>query len=107
MFEHLGEMRSAAARLSVAAVVRHEEHVRELLGGAVEFEQHAVSFCEPSPDSYADFMLASFPPLIAARVQVGDELVRNAFLDWAYEVNEADDGTLRFRGEYLVSVTLI
>ena len=72
-----------------------------------EFEQHAVSFCEPSPESYADFMLASFPPLIAARSQVGDELVRNAFLGWAYEVNEADDGTLRFRGEYLVSVTLI
>ena len=108
MFEHLGEISPAPPPGFQSPLLwGTEEHVRELLGGAVEFEQHAVSFCEPSPESYADFMLTSFPPLIAARSQVGDELVRNAFLGWAYEVNEADDGTLRFRGEYLVSVTLI
>lgn len=82
-----------------------EEHVRELLGDSVEFERHNVVFDEPSPESYADFMLASFPPLIAMRAELGDELVRETYLDWATDVNEADDGTLRFRGEYLVSVT--
>ena len=82
-----------------------EEHVRELLGDAVEFERHNVEFDEPSPESYADFMLTSFPPLIAMRAEVGDELVRETYLGWVDDVNEADDGTLRYRGEYLVAVT--
>ena len=82
-----------------------EDHVRELLGDSVEFERHNVEFDEPSPESYADFMLTRFPPLIALRAELGDELVRETFLGWARDVNEADDGTLRYRGEYLVSVT--
>jgi ubiquinone/menaquinone biosynthesis C-methylase UbiE len=82
-----------------------EEHVRELLGDAVEFERHNVEFDEPSPESYADFMLTNFPPLIAMRAEVGDELVRETYLGWVDDVNEADDGTLRYRGEYLVAVT--
>jgi SAM-dependent methyltransferase len=82
-----------------------EEHVRELLGDSVEFERHHVEFNEPSPESYIDFMLTSFPPLIAMRAELGDELVRETYLDWAVDVNEADDGTLRYHGEYLVSVT--
>jgi SAM-dependent methyltransferase len=82
-----------------------EEHVRELLGDSVEFERHNVEFDEPSPESYVDFMLTSFPPLIAMRAELGDELVRETYLDWAVDVNEADDGTMRYRGEYLISVT--
>jgi SAM-dependent methyltransferase len=82
-----------------------EDHVRELLGDAVEFERHYVEFREPTPESYADFMLECFPPLIAARAELGEQLVRDAYLSWVVEVNEADDGTLRYRGEYLVSVT--
>ena len=82
-----------------------EEHVRELLGDSVEFERHNVDFDEPSPESYADFMLSSFPPLIAMRADLGEELVRDTYLDWVNDVNEADDGSLRYRGEYLVSVT--
>jgi SAM-dependent methyltransferase len=81
-----------------------EAHVRELLGDSVEFERHDVDFDEPSPESYADFMLDSFPPLIAMRAELGDALVRQTYLDWVDEVNEADDGSLRYRGEYLVSV---
>ncbi|MDT5244598.1 MAG: hypothetical protein QOD36_1974 [Mycobacterium sp.] len=50
-------------------------------------------------------MLSSFPPLIAMRAQLGDELVRDTYLNWANDVNEVDDGTLRYRGDYLVSVT--
>jgi hypothetical protein len=49
-------------------------------------------------------MLTSFPPLIALRAEVGDQLVRETYLGWAVDVNEADDGTLRYCGEYLVSV---
>ena len=79
--------------------------MRELLGDAVEFERHTVMFDEPSPESYTDFMLTSFPPLIAMRAELGDELVRETYLEWANDVNEADDGSLRYHGEYLVSVT--
>jgi hypothetical protein len=79
--------------------------VRDLLGDSVEFERHHVDFDEPSPESYVDFMLTSFPPLIALRAEVGDDLVRDTYLDWVNDVNDADDGTLRYRAEYLVSTT--
>lgn len=82
-----------------------EEHVRELFGDSVGFERHDVDFDEATPESYADFMLGSFPPLIAMRAALGDELVRETYVGWVNDVNEADDGTLRYRGEYLVSVT--
>jgi ubiquinone/menaquinone biosynthesis C-methylase UbiE len=81
-----------------------EEHVSELLGDGAEFERHEVEWRERSPERYAEFMETSFGPLIAARAQLGDELVHEAFMGWVTDVNEADDGTLRFRGEYLLSV---
>ena len=74
-------------------------------GASTEFERHIVLFDEPSPRSYTDFMLTSFPPLIAIRAELGDELVRETYLDWVNDVNEADAGSLRYRGEYLASVT--
>lgn len=106
MFKRLGAISPAPPEGSQPPVLwGTEEHVRELLGDSVEFERHTVVFDEPSPESYVDFMLASFPPLIAMRAQLGDELVCETYLGWATDVNEADDGSLRFRGEYLVSVT--
>jgi ubiquinone/menaquinone biosynthesis C-methylase UbiE len=81
-----------------------EQHVRELLGEEVQFERHQVEWREPSPEAYVEFMENSFGPLIAARAQLGDEVVHETYLGWAREVNEADDGTMRFGGEYLVSV---
>jgi ubiquinone/menaquinone biosynthesis C-methylase UbiE len=80
-----------------------EDHVRELLGDDVEFERHSVEWNAESPETYAEFMENSFGPLIAAREQLG-ELVHDTYLAWIREVNEADDGTMRFSGEYLVSV---
>jgi ubiquinone/menaquinone biosynthesis C-methylase UbiE len=80
-----------------------EEHVRELLGEDARFERHEIEWNEASPEAYSEFMESSFGPLIAAREQLG-ELVHQTYLDWVNHVNEADDGTLRFRGEYLVSV---
>ena len=80
-----------------------EEHVRELLGEGVEFERHQVEWSGESVEGYADFMENSFGPLINAREQLGD-LVHETYLGYLNDVNEADDGTLRFRGEYLVSV---
>ena len=81
-----------------------EEHVHELLGDAVEFDRHQVEWSADSVEAYADFMGKSFGPLINAREQLGDNLVHETYLGYLNDVNEADDGTLRFRGEYLVSV---
>jgi ubiquinone/menaquinone biosynthesis C-methylase UbiE len=80
-----------------------EDHVRQLLGEKAQFERHHVEWEASSIESYADFMENSFGPLIAARAQVG-ELVHTTYLEYLNDVNEADDGTLRFLGEYLVSV---
>jgi SAM-dependent methyltransferase len=82
-----------------------EDHVRELWGDA-EFERHEIVWTDESVENYAKFMLESFGPLLNAREVLGDregELDR-AFREYLERENEADDGTLRFRGEYLLSV---
>jgi len=82
-----------------------EDHVRELWGDA-EFERHAIEWTDDSVESYARFMLDSFGPLLNAREVLAereDEL-ENAYTEFLHRENEADDGTLRFRGEYLLSV---
>ncbi len=82
-----------------------EEHVRDLLGDA-RFERHEIEWREASPESYADFMLESFGPLLNAQEALADRAgeLRSAYIDYLHEENLADDGTLRFRGEYLISV---
>jgi SAM-dependent methyltransferase len=81
-----------------------EEHVRELLGDGTTFERHDVEWRDESAEAYARFMEDSFPPLVAARKRAGDEPVHDTYLGFLEEVNEADDGGFRFRGEYLLSV---
>ena len=82
-----------------------EEHVRELLGEA-EFERREVEWTDASVESYADFMLESFGPLLNAQEVLGERKgeLRAAFIGFLNEVNMATDGTVRFRGEYLTSV---
>jgi SAM-dependent methyltransferase len=82
-----------------------EQHVRELWGDA-EFERHEIEWTDDSVESYAPFMLESFGPLLNARELLAgreDELDR-AFTAFLERENLADDGTLRFSGEYLLSV---
>ena len=83
-----------------------EDHVREMWGDDVEFERHEIVWTDESVESYAQFMLESFGPLLNAREVLGEregELDR-AYRDFLERENEADDGTLRFRGQYLLSV---
>jgi ubiquinone/menaquinone biosynthesis C-methylase UbiE len=82
-----------------------EEHVRELLGEA-EFERHEVEWRDSSVEAYADFMLESFGPLIvaAARLEERAPELRESFIGYLNEENLETDGTLRFRGEYLLSL---
>jgi ubiquinone/menaquinone biosynthesis C-methylase UbiE len=82
-----------------------EEHVRDLFGDA-EFERREIEWSDESVESYARFMLESFGPLLNAREVLGeraDELDRT-FRDYLAGENLADDGTFRYRGEYLLSV---
>ena len=82
-----------------------EEHVRDLLGDA-RFERHEIEWRDASVESYADFMLASFGPLLNAQEVLAERAgeLRSAYIDYLHEENLADDGTLRFRGDYLISV---
>jgi SAM-dependent methyltransferase len=82
-----------------------EEHVRELWSDA-RFERHEIEWTDESPESYARFMLDSFGPLLNAREALAgreDEL-DEAFTNFLRSENVADDGTLRFSGEYLLAV---
>jgi SAM-dependent methyltransferase len=96
-----------------------EEHVRELLGdaglaqaaggargAAMVFERRQIEWTDESPESYAQFMLESFGPLLNAReVLAGRESeLDEAFTEFLRRENLADDGSLRFAGEYLLSV---
>jgi SAM-dependent methyltransferase len=82
-----------------------EAHIRELLGDG-DFERHEIEWEDESVESYATFMLDSFGPLLNAREALGE---REAKLDEAFTAflaneNLNDDGTLRFKGEYLLAV---
>jgi ubiquinone/menaquinone biosynthesis C-methylase UbiE len=82
-----------------------EQHIRELLGDG-QFERHEIEWTDESVESYARFMLESFGPLLNARELLGeraDEL-DEGFRAFLASENLADDGTLRFKGEYLLAV---
>jgi SAM-dependent methyltransferase len=83
-----------------------EEHVRELLGDDATFERREVEWRDPSVESYADFMLTSFGPLLNAQEVLGERAgeLRSAFIAFLESENLESDGTLRFRGEYLSAV---
>jgi SAM-dependent methyltransferase len=82
-----------------------EEHQRELLGDG-EFERHEIEWREESVESYARFMLESFGPLLNAREKLAEREgeLDEAFTAFLARENLNDDGTLRFRGEYLLAV---
>lgn len=82
-----------------------EAHVQKLLGPAT-FDRREVEWTHESVDSYADFFLSSFGPMLNAAEALGERSgeLRKEFLAFLADENLADDGSLLFRGEYLVSV---
>jgi SAM-dependent methyltransferase len=82
-----------------------EDHVRELLGDG-EFEHHEAEWRDSSVESYAQFMLDSFGPLLNAREALGERSseLTEAYTRYLEAENLESDGTLRFRGEYLLAV---
>ena len=104
MFKHMGALAPPPPEgFQPPALWGTEEHVRELLGDGATFSRHDVEWRDESAEAYARFMEDSFPPLVAARKQVGDERVHETYLGFLEAVNEAGDGGFSFRGEYLIS----
>jgi ubiquinone/menaquinone biosynthesis C-methylase UbiE len=102
MFRTIGKVNPPLPEVQSPLLWGTEDHVRELLGDA-EFDRGEVEWRDSSVEAYAQFMEESFGPLIAAREAVGERL-HEAYLDYLQQANEADDGTMRFRGEYLIAV---
>lgn len=86
-----------------------EDHVRQMFAGkakSVEFERRANVIEWESVDSFADFFMSRFPPMVVAQAMLGDrfnELREKVVAIWR-NGNQAIDGSLRLPQEYLVSV---
>lgn len=82
-----------------------EDHVRELLGEG-EFERREVEWRDQSVESYVDFMLETYGPLLNAQEALGERSgeLRETLMRFFEGENIESDGTLCFRGEYLAAV---
>jgi SAM-dependent methyltransferase len=119
MFRTIAELVPPPPDATPAILWGTEAHVRELWGdaglaqaaggargAALVFERHEIEWTDESPESYAQFMLESFGPLLNAREVLADREseLDEALTNFLRTENLADDGTLRFRGEYLLLV---
>jgi hypothetical protein len=83
--------------------------VRGLFGEVAtgfEFERHLNWQVGESVEAHADFFMDHFPTMVAARAMLGDrfgELREQIITIWR-DTNEADDGSVRFPQEYLLSI---
>lgn len=82
-----------------------EDHVRALLGDG-DFERREAEWSDSSVESYTNFMLESFGPLLNAQEVLGERSgeLRDALTRSFEGENLESDGTLRYRGEYLSAV---
>jgi ubiquinone/menaquinone biosynthesis C-methylase UbiE len=89
-----------------------EEHVREMFGSnatAFEFERHVNWIEHDSVESWAEHFTTRFGPLVTARAVLGERFqeLRDSLVDIWSDANQADDGSLRFPQEYLVSIVRV
>jgi hypothetical protein len=85
-----------------------EEYVREMFPSATDFafERRDAIVAWESAEGFADFFMDRFGPLVAAKAMLGErfaDLRADTIAVWERR-NEAEDGSLLFRQEYLVSV---
>jgi ubiquinone/menaquinone biosynthesis C-methylase UbiE len=83
-----------------------EDHVRELmepLGVELSFEKKVNDFREESPEVYREVFQTNFGPMVKAREALGDKWtgLKDELDEFFDSVNEANDGTILVRGEYL------
>lgn len=87
----------------------NEEHVRALmepLGVELSFERKVNEFKEESLELYSEVFDTNFGPMVTARNVLGDgwAALKEELDAFFAEVNEADDGSLLIKGEYLETI---
>lgn len=86
------------------------DHVTELFAGSgleLSFERAAIEFSDPSIDESLDVYATKFGPMLLARRALEPdrwEALQQDLREYFAAINEATDGTLRYRGEYLVTL---
>lgn len=87
-----------------------EDHVRSLFGPAgaeLTFERRTVAFTHDSPESWLAYNERVLGPTIMAKAALEPqgrwEDLRGELIRLYSEANEADDGSFRARGEYLLT----
>jgi SAM-dependent methyltransferase len=86
-----------------------EDHVRERfaeVATSVQFERHVNWIDWESLETWADFFMARFPPMVTAKAMLGDRFgeLRERIVEIWKKSNEATDGRLRLPQEYLLSI---
>jgi ubiquinone/menaquinone biosynthesis C-methylase UbiE len=94
---------------SPPALWGREDHVRERFGDFAtdfEFERHVNRIEWESVESFADFFMAHFPPMVTAKAVLGERFseMRQRIVDVWRRRNEATDGRLLLPQEYLLSI---
>jgi SAM-dependent methyltransferase len=86
-----------------------EDHVRGLFSGLdveLEFEKRMAQFEFDSSQQWMDYYEANLGPVVLAKALLEPqgkwEAAQAALIELQEETNEADDGSLRTRGEYLL-----
>jgi SAM-dependent methyltransferase len=87
-----------------------EDHVRELFEGTgveLAFDRDAVDFHGDSIEEFVTLLETSLPPLVAAKAALEAEgkwqALRDDIVKLDEEINQADDGSLRYSAEFLVA----
>ena len=87
-----------------------EERLRQLFAGTdaeLAFERRDVVFEDESADAWVTYNEGALGPVIMARQALGEEAwegARDDLISLYEDANEAEDGTLLFRAEYLETV---
>jgi SAM-dependent methyltransferase len=112
MFQTVGSyMPTPPPELKPPVMWGTEDHVRELFadsGAELAFERHTVTFEHESPETWFDYNERVLGPTIMAKAALEPqgkwEALRAELIGLYTDANEAEDGSMRVRAEYLVSV---
>ncbi len=112
MFKTVGSyMPPVSPELEPPVMWGDEDHVRELFadsGAELAFERHTVTFEHESPEGWLDYNERVLGPTVLAKssARAGGRwsALRSELLQLYIDANEAEDGSMRVRAEYLLSV---
>jgi SAM-dependent methyltransferase len=115
MFKTIGSyMPAPPAELKPPVMWGVEDHVRELFapsGAELAFERRTVTFTHDSPESWVAYNERVLGPSIMAKAALEPqgryEQLRAELIGLYSEANEAEDGTLSARAEYLVTLATL